>query len=62
MEEIRKYATILIKRRISGEPGPPTMLKSGELAMNETTSTLYIGTTNVTDLSGENTVTDLGKF
>ena len=62
MEEIRKYTTILIKRRVSGEPGPPTMIKSGELAMDETTNTLYIGTTNTTNISGENTVTDLGKF
>jgi len=45
MEEPKRiYTTILIKRRISGEPGPPKMLQHGELAMNEAGNTLYIGT------------------
>ena len=43
MEENRIYSTILIKRRVSGEPGPPSMLTHGELAFNETNQTLYIG-------------------
>jgi hypothetical protein len=56
------YTTILIKRRVSGDPGPPPMLQHGELAVNEVGSTLYIGTTNTENLSGENFVTDMGKF
>ena len=59
MEEKRLYTTILIKRRVSGDPGPPTSLRSGELAVNEVDNTLYIGTaTNL--LSG--TSTDPGFF
>ena len=46
MEENRKYTTILIKRRVSGEPGPPSMLNHGELAFNEVSNTLHIGTNN----------------
>ena len=47
MEEPQKiYTTILIKRRISGEPGPPKMLQHGELAFNEVGNTLYIQTNN----------------
>jgi hypothetical protein len=56
-EPKRTYTTILIKRRISGEPGPPKMLQHGELAFNEVNNTLYIGTTN-TSLSAE----DPGTF
>lgn len=47
MEEKRIPATILIKRRISGEPGPPASLAPGELAFNEVNNTAYIGTTNI---------------
>lgn len=47
MEEKRLYTTILIKRRISGEPGPPPMLKHGELAMNEANNVLYFQTNNL---------------
>jgi hypothetical protein len=43
MEEQRIYSTILIKRRVKGEAGPPPMLGKGELAFNETNQTLYIG-------------------
>jgi hypothetical protein len=43
MEEKRIYSTICIKRRVSGEAGPPPMLNKGELAFNETNQTLYIG-------------------
>ena len=50
MEENRKYTTILIKRRVSGEAGPPSMLTHGELAFNETNQTLYIGS-NIPSLS-----------
>jgi hypothetical protein len=62
MEEQRTYCTILIKRRISGDPGPPAFLAPGELAMNEGNSTLYIGTQNSQLSSEEKTVTDLGLF
>ena len=51
MEEKRIHTTILIKRRISGEPGPPASLAPGELAFNEVNNTAYIGTT-ITSLSG----------
>jgi hypothetical protein len=44
MEPKRIYTTILIKRRVAGEAGPPPMLQHGELAMNEVSDTLYIGT------------------
>lgn len=36
--------TIRIKRRLEGEPGPPTNLSEGELAFNEVEEVLYIGT------------------
>lgn len=62
MEEQRRYCTILIKRRVSGEPGPPPMLIHGELAMNEVNSTLYIGTQSSQLSSTENKVTDMGSF
>ena len=45
-EEKRIHTTILIKRRISGEPGPPEYLAPGELAFNESSNTLNIGTLN----------------
>ena len=61
MEQERRYCTILIKRRISGEPGPPPMLHPGELAVNEAGGTLYIGTSQSENLSG-NTITDMGTF
>lgn len=35
--------TILIKRRVSGSPGAPAALKSGEMAHNEVDDTAYIG-------------------
>jgi len=62
MEEQRRYCTILIKRRVSGEPGPPPMLVPGELAMNEGGSTLYVGTQSSQLSSEENIVTDMGLF
>jgi hypothetical protein len=40
-----------IKRRLSGDPGPPTVLDPGELAFNEVDNTLYIGT-EISHLSG----------
>lgn len=61
MEEQRKHCTILIKRRLTGDPGPPQMLQHGELAMNEVDNTLYVGTTESEDVSG-NIVTDMGTF
>jgi len=61
MEEKRIYSTILIKRRVSGEAGPPPMLQHGELAMNEVNNTLYIGTTNSDSLSSSGII-DHGTF
>jgi hypothetical protein len=46
MEPQRKACTILIKRRISGDSGPPSSLAHGELAFNEVSNTLHIGTNN----------------
>jgi len=57
MEEKRLYSTILIKRRTHGDPGPPSSLSHGELAFNEVSDTLHIGTNN-TSLSS----TDPGTF
>ena len=61
MEPPRKYRTILIKRRVSGDPGPPPMLLSGELAINEADNVLYTGSTSSESLSGD-VVMDLGTF
>lgn len=61
MEEQRRYCTILIKRRVSGEPGPPASLAHGELAVNEVDNTLYVGTTTPS-VSSENGVVDMGNF
>ncbi len=35
--------TILIKRRLQGNSGPPSTLKNGELAFNEVDQVLYYG-------------------
>jgi hypothetical protein len=43
--------TIRIKRRLSGEPGPPMNLLPGELAYNEVDGILYIGVTQSPTLS-----------
>lgn len=61
MDEQKHYVTIKIKRRTTGEPGPPPFLAHGELAFNEVNNSLYIGTTTSENLSG-NSVTDLGTF
>ena len=45
--------TILKKRRVSGDPGPPPSLAHGELAFNEVSNTLHIGTNN-SSLSSNN--------
>jgi hypothetical protein len=50
MEEQRIYSTILIKRRVSGEAGPPPILGKGELAFNETNQNSHIGS-NIPSLS-----------
>ena len=42
--ENRQYTTILIKRRVAGNPGPPESLQAGEMAFNEEDGKLYIGT------------------
>ena len=44
MEEKGIHTTILIKRRITGEPGPPESLTPGQLAFNEASNTMYIET------------------
>jgi hypothetical protein len=44
---------IRIKRRLSGEAGPPPLLQEGELAYNEVDDTLYIGV-STPSLSGDN--------
>ena len=41
MEQGKINSTILIKRKVDGEPGPPKNLKHGELAFDETGFTLY---------------------
>jgi hypothetical protein len=61
MEQPRIHTTILIKRRLSGEPGPPPTLNPGELAFNEVDGTLYIGTTN-TNTTSSSGVEDPGFF
>ena len=53
MEEQRIPCTILIKRRVSGDPGPPTFLAPGELAFNEVNQTLSIGTTEQPPLTSD---------
>jgi hypothetical protein len=57
MEEKRMPCTILIKRRVSGDPGPPSSLAHGELAFNEVNNILHIGT-NIPSLSSN----DPGTF
>lgn len=47
----KKFATIKIKRRISGEPGPPTFLQPGELAFNESDDALFVGSTQTESLT-----------
>ncbi len=53
MEQQRIPCTILIKRRLSGDPGPPDFLNIGELAFNEADETLSIGTTEQPSLSSD---------
>ena len=57
MEQERRSCTILIKRRVSGDPGPPAYLAPGELAFNEASNALFFGT-NSPSLS----TTDPGTF
>ena len=61
MEEQIVPCIIKIKRRVSGEAGPPPTLTWGEMALNEVNQTLYIGTTNSQETSGKNT-NDFGFF
>lgn len=53
MEKEIKNCRILIKRRVAGEAGPPPTLSWGEIALNETNQTLYIGTTESPKTSHE---------
>lgn len=46
MELQKNHCTILIKRKVSGEAGPPASLAHGELAFNEIDNTLYIQNNN----------------
>lgn len=57
MELQKKHCTILIKRRVSGDAGPPASLAHGELAFNEVDNSLYLQNNNPS-LS----TTDLGTF
>ena len=52
-DENRQYTTILIKRRVAGNPGPPESLQAGEMAFNEEEGVLYIGSTTLDKLSSE---------
>lgn len=61
MEEKIIPCIIKIKRRVSGEAGPPPTLTWGEMGMNEVDQTLYIGTTNNQEISANNT-DDFGFF
>jgi hypothetical protein len=45
--------TFQIKRRLAGDPGPPDVLQTGELAFNEVEDTLYIGVESLSTTSGE---------
>jgi hypothetical protein len=45
--------TFQIKRRLAGDPGPPDVLQTGELAFNEVDNTLYIGVESLSATSGE---------
>lgn len=57
---------IQVKRRVSGLPGAPSLLKSGEIAHNEVDETLYVGkgddgagnATSVTALAGPGAFVD----
>ena len=53
MEDSTKHVTIKIKRRVTGEPGPPPSLAHGELAFNEVNNTLYVGSTQTQSVSAE---------
>jgi len=46
-EQKKLHTTILIKRRVSGDPGPPSYLMPGELAFNESSQTLSIGSFDI---------------
>jgi hypothetical protein len=62
MEEKKIYTTICIKRRLSGDPGPPPSLLPGELAVHEVGNKLYVGvSTDVLNLSS-GIVIDQGTF
>lgn len=60
MEEKIIPCVIKIKRRVSGEAGPPPTLSWGEMAMNEVNQTLYIGTKS--QETSANSTTDFGFF
>jgi hypothetical protein len=53
MEDPTQHVTIKIKRRTSGEPGPPPSLAHGELAFNEVSNTLFIGSTQTKSVSSQ---------
>lgn len=50
-------AIIKIKRRIQGQPGPPSNLLPGELAYNEVDGILYIGVSQTNSTSSLSTET-----
>ncbi len=49
-----------IKRRLAGDPGPPSTLQIGELAFNEVDNTLYYGRSQ--PISGETTNTSVSSL
>jgi hypothetical protein len=53
MDSQKIPCTLLIKRRVSGEPGPPEFLQPGELAFNEVSSVFSVGVTASNSLSSE---------
>lgn len=48
-----------IKRRLAGDPGPPAVLQTGELAFNEVDNTLYIGVEALSTTSGQPSGTEV---
>lgn len=53
MEQPKQPCRILIKRRLTGPPGPPEKLEVGELAFNYTNETLNIGMSSTPQDMGE---------
>ena len=54
--------TILIKRRLQGNSGPPSLLKNGELAFNEVDQVLYYGKGDNGQGNANNIIPIAGNF